>query len=313
MSKLWLHNKTPKTSQWCTDSPDENDSDWVDISNDIYLCYRWAMRGGADRCDLENHLKSIYDGDWSTKSDLEKHALAAFCIASKEDRDTINVESEVPMTGDYATHEYALHDLIKHNLLEGKTVDEIDYRGVRELIQPLKRRETWDHGHLLKIELFKDYVEATDTGTDKVIEINTVYTVNSSGDLTFREKTRSWYLSDGVTIGTTTVSPKEILISESIKEGNRRRTNIVDQLKKNIPGLIMQTQGADIDTARLMGGALFVTYKTKFELFIELKDFTLATDLLAETTSNFSWIEDQVPGAPTGYLIKNYLHDQIQY
>ena len=75
----------------------------------------------------------------------------------------------------------------------------------------------------------------------------------------------------------------------------------------------MATQEVDVDTARLMGGALFVSYKTDFELFIELKLFTLATNLLAETSDNFSWIEDQVPGTPDGYLIRNYLHDQIVY
>jgi hypothetical protein len=312
MSKLWLHNKAPKTSQWSEVSPDEDDADWIDISNDLCLCSMWGLRAGAEVDDVVEHLKTLYDSVWSTKTDMEKHCLAIFCIASKADRDTIQFEPEVNMTNGYAHHEFALHDLIREDM-HSKAINEVDYNGVRELASPLKRRETWDHGHLLKIELFKDYNESTDIGTDKVVEINTAYTVNDSGDLVFREKTRDWYLHDGVTIGMTTVSPKDILISESIKEGNRRRKNIVDQLKKNIPGLIMATQGVDVDTARLMGGALFITYKTGFELFIELKLFTLATDLLAETATNFSWIEDQVPGAPTGYLIRNYLHDQIQY
>jgi len=272
----------------------------------------WDSAEGMIIDDVVSELKLAYSGTWSDYDDEEKEYLAMYCIASKSDRDTIVFESEVFMTNGYANHEFAIYQFIREDM-RSKAINEVDYIGIRELTLRLQFRREWNHGHLLKIEFFESYDEATDTGTNKVLEIVSEYTTNASGDLTFREKTRSWLLSDNTTVGASTISPKTVLIEDSIKEGNRRRVNIVDQLKKNIPGLIMATQSVDVDTARLMGGDLFVAYKTGFELFIELKLFSLATDILAETATNFSWIESQVPNAPEGYLIRNYLHDQIIY
>ena len=272
----------------------------------------WDSAEGMTIDDAVNELKLAYSGVWDDYDNEDKESLAVFCIAAKADRDTIAFESEVFMTNGYANHEYSMYEFIRTDM-RLKAINEVDYIGIRELTLRFQFRRTWNHGHLLKIEFFESYDEATNIGVNKLIEINTTYTVNASGDLTFREKVRSWYLSDGITVGADTLSPKTVLIEDSIKEGHRRRVNIVDQLKKNIPGLIMATQSVDVDTARLMGGALFVVYKTDFELFIELKLFTLATNILSETAANFSWIEDQVPNAPEGYLIRNYLHDQIIY
>ena len=262
--------------------------------------------------NVVSELKLAYSGTWGDYSDIEKEYLSIYCVADKSDRDPLGLDSEVDMTGGYANHEFAIYEFIREDM-RSKAINEVDYIGIRELTHRLQFRRTWDHGHLLKIEFFESYDESTNVGTNKLLEITTEYTTNESGDLIFREKTRSWFLCDNTTIGAVTASPKSVLIEDSIKEGNRRRVNIVDQLKKNIPGLIMATQSVDVNTARLMGGALFVAYKTGFDLFIELKLFTLADDILAETTANFSWIEDQVPGAPTGYLIRNYLYDQITY
>jgi len=272
----------------------------------------WDSAEGMTIDDVVSELKLAYSGTWSDYDDEEKEYLAMYCIASKSDRDSLSVESEVYMTNGYANHEYAMYRFIRSDM-RSKNLNEVDYIGIRELTLRLQFRRTWNHGHLLKIEFFETYDEAANIGTNKLLEIETEYTVNSSGDLIHREKTRRWFLLDNATIGVSTLSPKTVLIEDSIKEGNRRRVNIVDQLKKNLPWLIMITQSVDIDTARLMGGALFVKYKTGFELFIELKLFNLADDILAETDANFSWIESQVPNADEGHLIRDYLHDQITY
>jgi len=272
----------------------------------------WDSAEGMTVDDVVSELKLAYSGVWGGYEDEEKEYLAMYCVAAKADRDTLGVESEVYMTNGYANHEYAMHEFIRKDM-RSKNINEVDYIGIRELTLRLQFRRTWNHGHLLKIEFFESYEESTNIGTNKLLEIETEYTVNSSGDLVHREKTRKWFLSDNIIVGVETLSPKTVLVEDSIKEGNRRRVNIVDQLKKNIPGLIMATQSVDVDTARAMGGALFVAYKTGFELFIELKLFNLADDILIETSANFSWIEDQVPNAPDGYLVRNYLHDQITY
>lgn len=301
MSKLWLENSNHPVSQWQETAPDGN---WTDISNDICLCGKWGIRSGMGVDALVNHLKSLYDGVWATKSDNEKRCLASFCIASKTDRETISFVEEVSITNGYANHEFAIYDFIREEN-KGLLINELDYSSVRQLSQHLQRRNTWNKGSLVKVEYFETYDKATNTGTNLVLQVDITYYYDAYGQTDYRITERKWFLRDNTTIGVQTSSTKYYDYSEGVAEGVTRRGNNLNNLKVNVPGLIMQTESVDLPTAQQMGIPLFVAYGDQFKSYVEVKDPTIQSVISSDT--NFTWLNNDIGGI----TIRQYLINEL--
>lgn len=181
----------------------------------------------------------------------------------------------------------------------------IDYSSVRMLKQHLQRKNTWSKGSLIKVEYFESYNKETGIGINKFIQVDIQYFYDANGQVTHRETTRKWYLSDGVNTGVQTSSVKYYDYSEAVTEGIRRRTNNLNNLKVAIPGLIMQTELVDLPTAQQIGIPLFVAYGDQFKSYIEVKDPTIQSVISSD--ANFSWLDNDIGGT----TIRQYLINEL--
>lgn len=143
------------------------------------------------------------------------------------------------------------------------------------------------------------------------MEVDMVYVDGIDSLVAQRTTTRKWYLTDNTTVGVSTVSLKKYTNSQGVTEGIRRRQTNINELKLAVPGLIIATEGDDLDTARDKGRLFFSELENQFSSYIAVDDRTLITDIAAiDETVNHTWLDNII--AP-GVTIELYIQDQIDY
>lgn len=141
----------------------------------------------------------------------------------------------------------------------------IDYK--IELIQSLYPKRTMVQGEIQNVCWFSDQAL-----TDKVIEVDVSYVRDGNGFAVERTTTRKWILNNGQEFEETKITNKryDINIEEQIKEGKRRRGNIVDYVQIPTMGFMIETiQNKTQGEIILMGREFLDFYKDEFQKFVE--------------------------------------------
>jgi hypothetical protein len=278
MSKLWLDYIGQHTvGYFQTEQPT---IDCVDESLDIDKIREYGLRVGMTP-DQIGELAGTIDDTWG-------HVFV--------------------YTNGVANYNYAIYPFLRE-AAKIKQINEIDYTSVIEVMEHLQRKDTFTKGHLTKVEYFETFNKVTNVGTNKVLQVDMVYTLDASAQTDYRTTTRKWYLRDNTTIGVETVSVKYYNYVEGVKEGVHRRANILDGLKVSVPGLIMATANVGLSTAQQMGIPLFSVYSTGFKNYVEVKDPTVIMSITNDTTFS-SWLNNQIGGGAT---IRSYIINEMTY
>ena len=205
--------------------------------------------------------------------------------------------------------DFALFPLIREDF-KSFQINEVDYTSVKQITQRLQRKDTFVDGRLIKVEYFQTYDRATDTGTNKVIEVDMVYYMDANNLVDYRETTRNWYLCDNTTIGVSTLSTKQYTYQEAISEGEKRRANILIKLKLEIPSMIAQTEQIPLATAQQVGGMFFVQYAISLESYVEVNNRQVLTDIDNADPVTYYWLDNIIAPSTT---IADYMKANLDY
>lgn len=169
----------------------------------------------------------------------------------------------------------------------------------------LSKVRTFDKGQLEKIEYYGTV--SGETYDDLVlIEYRDFYRKDR---MVYKRKMHiDWYLTDD-TIGAHKTSYKHYTPEESLKLGERRRRNVVSDMKINTIGLLEIISGITQEQATLIGMTFLAEITTEIGSYVEGIEDPLKNAVL--TNTNHSWLDDQVPGAPPGFRVRDYLYDNI--
>ena len=163
-----------------------------------------------------------------------------------------------------------IYDYVKAEA-KGKHFHNIDYK--KELTSLLIGKRTITQGEVTKVEWYKT-IDAQMNLSDKILEVDIVYTRDASGFALYRDTTSSWVNRDGSLNSETKVTRKWYSINthEMIDEGVKRRGLLVKNIQMPVMTFMMEvltplgvTQGSVV----LKGRAFMDDYETEFNKFVD--------------------------------------------
>ena len=219
------------------------------------------------------------------------------------------VKAQQPITNNNYNIDFAIYPFLRDSH-KNDQINEVDYDSVKELTINTQRRETFNKGQLTKVEYFESFDKATNTGTNKLLQVDVVYVMGADSLVESRTTTRAWYLTDNTTVGVSTDSVKTYTNTAGVVEGITRRDNNVNALKLMVPGMIMATTGDSLTVARDKGRVFFSELSNDFTDYIAVDNRSILTDIPAVDHNVHTWLNN--PVGP-GVTIELYILDQLNY
>ena len=191
----------------------------------------------------------------------------------------------------------------------------------REFNSGFLNRVTWYGKH--NMNHFDN--ESEGSFSEPVILVNVDYRVNVDDYTTGRTTTRKWYYADG-TLPTDEnewkITEKNYNTEDAMREGVRRRGNIIVSLKKNTIGMIMLTEsGTTVSDAEALGSNFFLENKDCVESYKEINHRSsneivpikgLLDCITSASTTTHYWIDnDLTPIGMPGVTIADYMISNI--
>jgi hypothetical protein len=118
-----------------------------------------------------------------------------------------------------------------------------------------------------------------------------------------------WYLEDGTT-GATKTTHKYYSPEESLKLGERRRRNVISDLKIGSIGLLQMISGITQIEATMIGMDFLGIVTTEITKYIEGVEEPLKEKVLSCNEAGCEWLDALVPGGG-GITVRQYLYSAI--
>jgi len=185
---------------------------------------------------------------------------------------------------------------------------DIDY--IRSLTDRLEVEVVKDKGVVVaKVFYTRASVEPTGliTYQDPIVRETYTYTRDSDGFAIFRDALIEWYNDDETISPATKVRHKTYSPVERIKETERRRRNVMDDLKITLIGMVAATDQVPVASAIAAGRALFTEYQDTITNYIETGSDTLASNITSD--ASHSWLDNVI--APPSTTIRMYILSQL--
>jgi len=171
----------------------------------------------------------------------------------------------------------------------------------------LSKKRTFTKGELNKIEYY-GYVDSGGTYQDLVLtEYRTFYRKDR---MVYKRLLHiDWYLSDE-TVGAHKTSNKHYSVEESLKLGERRRRNIISDLKISSIGLLQMISGLTRIEATMQGMEFLGVVTAEITQYIEGMEDLLKTKIMTCNESGCEWLDAVIPNAG-GITVRQYLYSGI--
>lgn len=183
--------------------------------------------------------------------------------------------------------------------------DSIDYK--KDVNKKFPKKYVFDqYGHLINVIYCESVINTFNPVTklvsreygEELIECAFSYTWYSNKYSKTQEAKRRWKREDG-TWSEWLVKTKNYSDEQAQVEGVRRRGNVVNDLKKNVAGAILQTQGVDLVQAEILGKPAI--NKLNVSDFIQNNTLTELVDQVdALDDVEFPWLNNTVIPANEG-------------
>jgi len=154
------------------------------------------------------------------------------------------------------------------------------------------------------------YMDPEDLTTTVICE-DIAYTRDGLGFASERTTFISWIDVNGRMHPKVKTLKKTYTPVEALREGKRRRGNILDEIMMDMGGLIAMTELIDIPSALALGRSFLRDHKTSVDMFIDASDPTILGEIKHDAVSMNDWLDNDVPGAPSGYTIRRYVFDAV--
>jgi len=171
----------------------------------------------------------------------------------------------------------------------------------------LSKKRTFNKGELNKIEYY-GYVDSGGTYQDLVLtEYRTFYRKDR---MVYKRLLHiDWYLSDD-TVGAHKTSYKHYSVEESLKLGERRRRNIISDLKISSIGLLQMISGLTRIEATMQGMEFLGVVTAEITQYIEGMEDLLKTKIMTCNENGCEWLDAEIPNAG-GITVRQYLYSGI--
>lgn len=200
-----------------------------------------------------------------------------------------------------------IHDYVDNNKRNRKKAPkDLNYKTGLNINLHAKR--TIVRGEVQKVEWYSD------TGlTDKVIDVDIVYTRNPLGFADYRTTTRSWYRKNNTKDPDTKITTKYYSHNpaDQMVEARKRRNLLIDVLKVTTMGLITAGKTPAEAAALVAEGRSFMDdHHTEIRMFIDEGNKTdLTTAWTADT--NYTWLDDVHNYPSPGNTVRDFLLAEI--
>lgn len=193
-----------------------------------------------------------------------------------------------------------------------KTVDPVEFYSppfdYNYNIIGLSKKREFTKGELERIDYY-GYVDSGMTYQDLVLtEYRTFYRKNRM--VYKRKMTVDWYLENGMT-GATKTTEKYYSAEESLKLGERRRRNVISDLKIASIGLLQMISGYTQIEATMAGMDFLGIVTSEITKYIEGVEDPLKVKLMSCNEPGCEWLDAFVPGTYDTVTVRQYLYSAI--
>jgi hypothetical protein len=147
---------------------------------------------------------------------------------------------------------------------------------------------------------------------DCIVREDIVYVRDAAGLATQQTKTICWCREDGSLHPLTKVREKSYSNLEKMREGHKRRSNVVDNVALLIVGLVSITEGVDLATATGYGENFTETYDTEVNNYVRVGDQNISTAVTDDVT--YAWLGNDLEpiGYPAGTTIRALILEELK-
>jgi len=150
-------------------------------------------------------------------------------------------------------------------------------------------------------------------GTIPVIVEDISYVRDELGFAQERFTEISWVDENGRNHPETKILHKYYSPDDALREGKRRRGNIIDDAMMAVGYLLQVTQQATGQEALQLGRNFLKDNKLASDMFVEASDPGILSAIKYEDDPLHDWLDNQVPGATQGYSIRMYIFEQVNF
>ena len=169
-------------------------------------------------------------------------------------------------------------------------------------------------GELQKTIYYSEYDESTEIFNDEILLVSFEYERDNLGFAVKRQTKRQWYRTNGVLEETQIKDTLKFYDSQQkIREGKRKRENIMDTITITVMGMVMQTELPNPDSIYkspeeivVEGRRFLADHKISFSNFIDDANADILTELSEDTTP---WLSNVIDA--NGTKILDYLLYQL--
>lgn len=169
----------------------------------------------------------------------------------------------------------------------------------------LYKKRTFNKGELNKIDYY-GYVDSGRTFQDLILTEHREY-FRKDSNVYKRKVLIDWYLEDG-TVGANKTTYKYYSPEESLKLGERRRQNVISNLKVSTVGLIQIVSGVTLGEATEIGVAFLGKITNEITMYVGGLEEPLKTKII--TCDDCDWLDNEIPNTG-GILVRQYLYSAI--
>ena len=171
----------------------------------------------------------------------------------------------------------------------------------------LSKKRIFNKGELNQIDYY-GYRDSGGTYQDLILtEYRTFYRKDR---MVYKRKMHiDWYLSDD-SIGAYKTSYKYYSPEESLKLGERRRRNIISDLKIASIGLLQMISGLTQIEATMQGMEFLGIITAEITQYIEGMEDPLKVKIMACNESGCEWLDSEIPGLG-GIIVRQYLYSSV--
>ena len=171
----------------------------------------------------------------------------------------------------------------------------------------LSKKRTFDKGELNRI----DYYGSRDSeGVYQDLVLTEYRTFYRKDRMVYKRIMHiDWYLEDGK-VGSHKTNDKYYSAEESLKLGERRRRNVISDLKMGVIGLLQMITGVTQIEATMTGMGFLAMITYEITQYIEGIEDPLKNKVMACNEVGCEWLDSEIPGMG-GATVRQYLYSAV--
>jgi len=171
----------------------------------------------------------------------------------------------------------------------------------------LSKKRTFTKGQLEQIDYY-GYMDSGGTYQDLILtEYREFYRKDRMVYL--RKMHVDWYLEDD-TVGAHKTTLKYYSPEESLKLGERRRRNVISDMKISCIGLLQAISGLTQIEATMQGMGFLAMITTEITQYIEGIEDPLKTKVMTCSEAGCEWLDGEIPNTG-GITVRQYLYSNV--